>query len=512
MRLEMIDCRAEKDPGAVALTDDVRSLTWRELAGEIQRAAALFDELTAAGHKRIGVLGENRVETMIAHVAGILSGIGTVALSRQLTGPELIDQLTDACAVAVVAGPNSVDAAKAASVAIGTNVITHGTDTTGARLREWTTALLDTRLSENVADNREPRPPIVYTSGTTGRARGTEVRWLPRRFDTAGAYASALAARRSFPAGPHLVVGPLQHNGPLTSLRHLVSGEPVVVLGKFDAESVLRLIERHRVTSAVMVPTHFRRLLDLSPDMRERYDVSSLVSVAHTGSACPPDVKRSMIDWWGPVLSESYGGSEIGTVCRIDSHDWLAHPGSVGRCVAPFEAVVVAEDGSELPVGEVGVLGFRTPPGYEVRFHADPEKTAKAHIAPGVSTLGDVGYIDSDGFVYVTDRISDMVISGGVNIYPAEIERVLQEHPSVRETAVIGVPDQDLGESLLALIVPNADTQPEDDDLVAFMRASLAGYKVPRSFRYLPELDRNAMGKVDKRALRSRYTEEMTAR
>lgn len=514
MKLGNIDRRAAVDPDGIALADDERELTWRELAAEVRAAVALFTTLAAEPGQRIGVLGENRVETMISHTAGILSGVGTVALSRQLTGPELCDQLDDAGAVAVITGPSSHPAVQLAAEKAQLAVIAHGTADHPPAWRAWAAAMAapEPPAGADLAADRAPCPPIVYTSGTTGRARGTEVRWLPRQFATAADYAEALAAKQSFPAGPHLVVGPLQHNGPLTSLRHLVSGQPVIVLGRFDAEHVLDLIQRHAVTSTVMVPTHFRRLLDLPAEVRARYDASSLVTVAHTGSACPPDVKRAMIDWWGPVLTESYGGSEIGTVCRINSTEWLEHPASVGRCLPPFEAVVVDEDGHELLAGQVGILGFRSPPEYDVQFHADPEKTAKAHIAPGVSTLGDVGYVDGDGFVYVTDRVSDMVISGGVNLYPAEIERVLQQHPAVAETAVIGIPDKDLGEALLALVVAAGDTPPAEEELIAYMRGSLAGYKVPRTFRFLPELERNAMGKIDKRALRSRHSKEKTSR
>ncbi|UVF79383.1 AMP-binding protein [Gordonia mangrovi] len=511
MRLGSIGLRAAAEPESIALVDDIRSLDWSELAAEVETTAAAFEDLVDSPERRIGVLGENRVETMIAHVAGILTGIGTVALSRQLTDTELIDQLTDARAAGVVSGPSSAAAATGAATALDIPVIVHGIEPTGSQ-QPWPASVSTRSAAGEHASDRAPHPPLVYTSGTTGRARGTEVRWLPRTFATAADYADALSAKQSFPEGPHLVVGPLQHNGPLTSLRHLVSGRPVIVGGKFDPEHVLELIQRHRVTSSVMVPTHFRRLLDLPPETRERYDMSSLVSVAHTGSACPPDVKRSMIEWWGPVLTESYGGSEIGTVCRINSTEWLEHPGSVGRAIPPFEAVVLDEDGTALPAGEVGVLGFRTPPEYDVEFHEDPEKTAKAHLAPGVATLGDVGYVDDDGFVYVTDRISDMVISGGVNLYPAEIERVLQQHPDVAEVAVIGVPHPDLGESLLALVVPSGDTETDETELISFMKESLAGYKVPRAFRQITELPRNAMGKVDKRSLRNRHTEEMTAR
>ena len=494
MKLGPIGRRAEQQPDAIALCDDIRSLTWRELATELDAVAEHFSTLAAEPECRIGVLGENRVETVISHVAGILTGIGTVALSRQLTDAELIDQMTDANAVALI---GTGEAAVAAAAETGAALIQYGAG--------WR-AFADSgrTIGDDLAHRREPHPPIVYTSGTTGRARGTEVRWLPRMFATAADYAAALASKQSFPPGPHLVVGPLQHNGPLTCLRHVLAGQPLVVLGKFDAERILQLIERHSVTSSVMVPTHFQRLLALPETTRTSYNVSSLITVAHTGSACPPAIKRAMIDWFGPVLTESYGGSEIGTVCRITSQEWLQHPRSVGRCVPPFEAVVLDEDGNVLPTGRVGVLGFRTPPEYDVEFHGDPEKTAKAHIAPGVASLGDVGYVDEDGFVFVTDRVSDMVISGGVNLYPAEIERVLQEHPAVCEVAVIGVPNPDLGESLLAIIVAEAEP-PTTDELIGFMKQSLAAYKVPRAFRVVPELDRNAMGKIDKKRLRRRH-------
>ncbi|TKG70974.1 AMP-binding protein [Prauserella endophytica] len=517
MELGPIAERAEEQPDAVAVVDDARSLTWRGLAAEVTAVAGRFAALAPHPDQRIGVLGENRIETVVAHLAGLLSGVGTVALSRQLTKTELSDQLADSGAVAVVTGPLGIAASLVAADAVDATVIAHNVDPrqdipAGGAITTWadvaSAAVRPGTEETDHAAKRPPRPPIVYTSGTTGRARGTEVRWLPRSFATAREYAAALAAKASFPSGAHLIVGPLQHNGPLTALRHIISGQPLVVLGRFDSERVLHLIERHSVTSSVMVPTHFQRLLALPADTRARYDVSSLVTVAHTGSACPPDVKRAMIDWWGPVLTESYGGSEIGTVCRITSEEWLAHPRSVGRCVPPFEVVVLDENGNRLPPGEVGVLGFRAPAGYDVEFHRDPEKTASAHIAPGVASLGDVGYVDEEGYVFITDRIADMVISGGVNLYPAEIERVLLTHPAIADAAVIGVPDTDLGESLLALIVIADDAeQPSERVLVDFLKRSLAGYKVPRRFRFVDEVSRNAMGKIDKKLLRKRYAE-----
>jgi long-chain acyl-CoA synthetase len=354
--------------------------------------------------------------------------------------------------------------------------------------------------------DRPARPAMVYTSGTTGRARGTQTRWVLTPVTDHRAYLALLRERAQFPEGVHLVVGPLQHNGPLTAVRHLLLGRPVVVVGKFDGAAVLGLIEKYRVTSSVMVPTHFQRLLAVDPGVRAEADVSSLQLVAHTGSACPPDVKRAMIDWLGPVLLESYGGSESGTLCRISSADWLAHPGSVGTVVEPFRVVVVDEEGTELPTGEVGLLAFEAPEGYGVAYHRDDEKTAKAYVRPGAFTLGDMGYVDPNGFVFITDRMSDMVVSGGVNLYPSESETVLRDHPGVADVAVIGVPHTDLGEQLLALVVPADPADPPTGaDLEAFCRDRLASYKIPRRYELISELPRNEMQKVDKKGLRRPY-------
>jgi acyl-CoA synthetase (AMP-forming)/AMP-acid ligase II len=498
-RLAGIGERADDDPDGIALVDDHTTWTWAQVARQVD---AVGGALLAAGpseEDRVAVVGENRAATLVAHAAGILAGVGTVAVSRQLTAAEMAAQFHDAAVVAVVTGPAGLAAALAA--AGDRTVVVHGAD--DPRATPWS-AWAEGGLNVPPTTERAARPPLVYTSGTTGRARGTPVRWAPSTVTSAADYARVLAARSGFPDGPHIVVGPLQHNGPLTAVRHLLSGRPVVVPGRFDAERVLALVEQHRVTSSVMVPTHFTRLLALPEETRARYDVSSLEMVAHTGSACPPDVKRAMIGWFGPVLVESYGGSEIGTVCRITSQEWLDHPGSVGRAVEPFEVVVLDESGAELGPGQVGVLGFRTPPGREVSYHGDAEKTRAAYIAPGVATLGDVGYVTPDGFVHITDRIADMVVSGGVNLYPAESEQVLLTHPRVDDVAVIGVPDPDLGEALRALVVARG-AAPDPTELRAWCRERLASYKCPKDYEFVDDLPRNAMGKVDKRALRKPY-------
>jgi long-chain acyl-CoA synthetase len=347
---------------------------------------------------------------------------------------------------------------------------------------------------------------MVYTSGTTGRARGTQTRWVIAPVETHLDYLAALRERAQFPEGAHVVVGPLQHNGPLTAVRHLLLAQPVIIVGKFDAAEVLGLIEQYRVTSSVMVPTHFQRLLAAPADVRAASDVSSLKLVAHTGSACPPDVKRAMIDWFGPVFTESYGGSESGTLCRINSTDWLEHPGSVGRAVDPYRVIVVDEAGTELPLGEQGILAFEAPEGYGITYHQDEEKTAKAYIRPNAFTLGDMGHVDAEGFIYVTDRVSDMVVSGGVNLYPSESEQALRNAPGVADVAVIGIPHPDLGEQLLALVVASDESSPPSAaDLQDFCREVISSYKIPRVYEFVPELPRNEMQKVDKKALRKPY-------
>jgi len=210
--------------------------------------------------------------------------------------------------------------------------------------------------------------------------------------------------------------------------------------------------------------------------------------------------------WWGPVLSEAYGGTESGTTCSITSEEWLAHPGSVGRAAPPFEALIVDEQGNELPPETEGRLYFRDTTGRGIVYEGDPQKTADAHIAPGVFTLGEIGKMDRDGYVYITDRFSDMVVSGGVNIYPAEAEQVLNKHPDVVDVTCIGVPEREMGEQLVALVQLRPDATADASALDAWCREALAGYKCPRQYRFVDEVPRNPMGKIDKKSLRAAYT------
>jgi long-chain acyl-CoA synthetase len=297
----------------------------------------------------------------------------------------------------------------------------------------------------------------------------------------------------------------MYHTGPLSGFRLMAVGVPVVIASRFDAERTLALIDQYRCETTVMVPTHFVRMLALDDDVKARYDVSSMRLIAHTGAACPIPVKRSMIDWFGPVFSDAYGATEVGTVCGISSQEWLEHPGSVGRSVPPFTAMVFDDDDNEVAAGVEGRLFFSDATGRGVVYPNDPAKTAAAHIRPGVFTLGEIGYVDADGYVFITDRFSDMIVSGGVNIYPAEIEKVLIAHPQVADVAVIGVPHAEMGEAVKALVVAREGVSADVGALMAFCREQLAGYKCPRSLEIVESVGRTTMGKINKRELRRQY-------
>ena len=309
------------------------------------------------------------------------------------------------------------------------------------------------------------------------------------------------------PLGAHLIVGPMYHTGPLSGARLLIAGTPSVILKRFDARNTLAAIEEFHIASSVMVPTHFVRMLALDEAVRAEFDLSSLVRVAHTGAKCPIDVKHAMIEWWGPVLSEAYGASEVGTTCAITSEEWLENPGSVGLPVEPFSVLVLDDDDNEVPANTEGRLYFVDATGRGVVYHNDAEKSAAAHIKPGVFTLGEIGYVNEAGYVFITDRFSDMVVSGGVNLYPAEAEQVLIEHDDVEDVACIGVPHAEMGEELRALVIKKDGATLDGDDLISWCRERLSSYKCPRSLSFVDDLGRNTMGKINKRKLRAPFWE-----
>jgi acyl-CoA synthetase (AMP-forming)/AMP-acid ligase II len=495
--------KAKTEPDAMALADERVRLSWADLDPVLNRATTALLARGFAPGERVGIFAQNSAETVIAYLAALQAGVSSIPINFHLTADEVAYILADAGARLVFVGPETARTGVEAAAKAGAQAVV-GWRTGEAAVEPWRD-FLDSGDEGEPPTSQPPQPYLHYTSGTTGRPKGAVT--PPTMFPAAPTVAGFFAALRDLAVaaapGPGLAVGPLYHTGPLGSTRQLGGGKPLVTMEKFDPEAVLATIERHKISSVLMVPTHFQRLLALPPAVRAKYDVSSLKAVFHTGAACPPEVKRAMIDWFGPVLMEAYGGTESGTTNMISSQEWLLKPGSVGKTLPPFELVVVSEAGEELPQGSVGQIYFRDTTGRGVIYHNDAAKTAAAHLRPGVFTLGEIGYADADGYVFITDRVSDMIVSGGVNIYPAEAEQVLIQHPDVADVAVIGVPHETMGEAVKALVMARDPAHPPTPEaLDAFARERLAGFKCPRSYDLVADLGRNAMGKVNKRELR----------
>ncbi|WP_458098463.1 AMP-binding protein [Roseomonas sp. WA12] len=354
-----------------------------------------------------------------------------------------------------------------------------------------------------------PTPPslgmMLYTSGTTGRAKGVRrLPGTPEQHDSARRIRVLVGGAR--PGMRTAVVGPLYHAGPASSARvALLQAELIVVMPRFDAEALLRAVEAHRLTHLALVPIMLVRLLKLPEAVRARYDVSSLEGVTHGGSACAPEVKRGMLDWWGPILTETYGSTEVSLIAASRSEDWLRFPGTVGRALPGTSIRILDEEGRVLPPGQVGEVYVDSGPNaLPFTYHHMEEERARIE-RDGHVTNGDVGMLNEEGFLFITDRKRDMVISGGVNIYPAEIEAALITHPAVMDCAVFGVPDVEFGEALVAAVQPRPGPVPTAEELRAHLRERLAGYKVPRRIWLVGDMPRDSMGKVFKRWLREAY-------
>jgi long-chain acyl-CoA synthetase len=390
-------------------------------------------------------------------------------------------------------------AARIAARLPGLTALVAGTDQPGLR-----------RYEDAIAAQASVRPaeeiegmPFFYSSGTTGRPKGILRENTFPPFGTG--VGLELLMQQMFGFGKdtvYLCPAPLYHAAPLGwSMGTIRLGGTVVVMERFDPVECLRAISQHQVTAVQFVPTHFVRMLKLPPDQRAGFDPSSLRTVVHAAAPCPAEVKQQMIDWLGPILVEYYAGSEGNGMTMIGSPDWLSHPGSVGRAVVG-SVHIVGEDGGELPAGQDGVVYFDGP---SFEYHNDPVKTASARNDNGWSTLGDIGHLDDEGYLYLSDRRADLIISGGVNIYPAEIEQALVMHPAVADVAVIGVPDAEMGQSVLAVVQLAKGGTGADQlaaDLIAHCRSRLASFKCPRSVEFVAALPRTPTGKLLRRRLR----------
>ena len=353
-----------------------------------------------------------------------------------------------------------------------------------------------------------PQPAnMIYTSGTTGHPKGVR-RSAPTPAQSAHAERMRALIYGLKPGARALVPGPLYHSAPNSfGLRAGRLGGALVLMPRFEPEDFLRLIEEQRIDTIFMVPTMFIRLMKLPEAVRRTYDVSSLRHVIHAAAPCPADVKRAMIAWWGPVIYEFYGSTEAGAVTFATSEDALKKPGTVGRIAPGAELRFLGEDGRLLPPGEVGEIFSRIAENPEFTYQNKPDKRTEIE-RDGFITSGDVGYVDQDGYVFICDRKRDMVISGGVNIYPAEIEAVLHAIPGVHDCAVFGIPDGEFGEALMAVVEPQPGLPLDAEDLRGRLKASLADYKVPRHIEIRSDLPREDSGKIFKRRLRDPYWEK----
>lgn len=365
------------------------------------------------------------------------------------------------------------------------------------------------KMPATLIEDPSPGHTMSFSSGTTGKPKGIKHPLPEGTFDVAPAFAPLMAHRfKSGPGSTFILSAPLYHSGPLAmALAGLSLGAAILLFEKFDAEAVLKAIDTHRPDSGQFVPTMFIRMLKLPEDVRKRYDVSSLKVAFHTAAPCPIDTKRAMIEWWGPVIDEMYGGTENAGSTFINSEEWLRKPGSVGK--SPSATIHICDDeGNELPVGSVGTVFFDS--GARFQYLNDPEKTEGARHPqhPSWSTFGDIGHIDEDGYLFLSDRKAFMIISGGVNIYPQEAENLLVTHPAVLDAAVFGIPDPDMGEQVKAVVEPvkwalaGAALEAE---LIAFCKSKLATLKCPKSIDFVEKLPRDDAGKLAKKALRDRY-------
>jgi fatty-acyl-CoA synthase len=430
------------------------------------------------------------------------AGLRVTAIPTHLTPGEIDYILADSGARLLVTSQAKADAAARLAAAPAARYMADdaapGWDDLDAALARQP----DTRIADE-AEGVE----MLYSSGTTGRPKGVRKPLPDLPFGTPPPAYQRGAERFGLDEDTvYLHPAPLYHAAPLGyALRVIRYGGTLIATPRFDAEQCLQLIERYRVTHSQWVPTHFIRLLRLPEEVRAKYDLSSLKCAIHAAAPCPVAVKKAMIDWWGPVIEEYYAGSEGNGITAISSAEWLERPGSVGRAMIGTVRIC-GEDGEELPPGREGVIHFSGGPVFE--YHNDPAKTAESRNRHGWSTLGDVGYVDAEGYLYLTDRKSFMIVSGGVNIYPAEIENLLVTHPAVLDVAVIGVPNADMGEEVKAVVQPAPGHAPSDrlaDDLIAFCRDRLSHVKCPKSVDFAETLPRADNGKLYKRELRDAY-------
>lgn len=501
---------AQQNPASLAVVEpDGHEVTAGEL---LAQANQIVHGLRSRGVKAgdvVAAVMPNGAPMLALYMAAMQAGWYLTPINHHLTGAEIAYILADSEARVLVGHERFTDAlAKAvAEAALDPNWCF----AIGAIDGFSSYAELVESQPSSMPEDRTAGAPMHYTSGTTGQPKGVRRKLLGADPDgPAGTYTGLLQLFGITPHddGVHLTVSPLYHTAVLMfTASSLHMGHTVVLMDKWTPEGTLERIARYRVTTSHMVPTQFHRLLALPEEVRRSYDVSSLRHMVHAAAPCPPEVKRRMIEWWGPAIDEYYAATEGGGT-SVGAAEWLEHPGTVGRPWPNSEIRILDEEGHDVPAREIGTV-YMSLALANFEYHKDKDKT-EANRRDGFFTVGDVGYIDADGYLYLCDRKTDMIISGGVNIYPAEVENELLTHPKVGDAAVFGIPDEDFGEQVKAVIEPAAEVAPTKElaeELVAFLRDRVAGYKVPRSVDFIAEMPRDPSGKLYKRKLRDPYWE-----
>ena len=500
------------DKAALIVAETGETISFGALDARSNRAAHLFRAHGLQTGDTIALYLDNIPEFYDIAWGAQRAGLFYVCIPSKLTAPEVEYIVRDSGATLVIA--SAATAAVAATLtgplADCTRLIIGGAMAGWQPWAEAVAALPDTPIADERAGI-----DMLYSSGTTGRPKGVRVA-LPPEPAIAAPTVLTMLAQGLYRLGPdsiYLSPAPLYHAAPLRwSMTVMRLGGTVVMMQHFDPEAALAAIERYQVNASQWVPTHFVRLLKLDEATRARYDLSSLKVAIHAAAPCPIPVKEAMIAWWGPVLYEYYAGSEGNGLTTIDSTQWLSHKGSVGK--AAYGALHICDEGgNEVPPGTEGLVYFEG--GGVFEYHNDPAKTAEARNAQGWTTLGDIGRVDEEGYLYLTDRKSFMIISGGVNIYPQEIENRLITHPRVADVAVIGGPCPDMGERVIAVVQPVDMAEAGEGlaaELTAWCRAELSGVKTPGQIDFAAELPRAPTGKLYKRLLRDRYWGEMSSR
>ncbi|MEL7189009.1 MAG: acyl-CoA synthetase [Pseudomonadota bacterium] len=493
------------DDVAVVMAGSGQSMTFKQLDENANQFAHLLRQYGLGPDDAFAVLLENRIEYFTLIWGNQRAGTLLVPVSTRLSGPEIsyIVQDSDAkllitsTTYASVLGNVREDCPQLPILVM---------DDAGPEAFEPVHAQ---QSSTAIADQAFGLV-MFYSSGTTGRPKG--IRPAPPAdpdVQSATPQMALASMGAKMPADGSMVYlspAPLYHAAPIAWCQTVHRlGAKIVVLEKFDPEATLAAIEKHKVTDSQWVPTHFVRFLKLDPAIREKYDLSSHQRALHAAAPCPVPIKKEMIEWWGPILVEYYAGSEGIGMTMLGSEAWLSHPGSVGPAIYG-KLHVCGEDGEDVPPGETGLVYFEND--ILPTYHKDPAKTQEAMHPKGWMTLGDIGHMDQDGFLYLTDRKSHMIISGGVNIYPQEIENLLITHDKVMDAAVIGAPDPDLGEKVVAVVQPINMGDAGDDfeaELREFLEPNLARIKLPKMFDFRPDLPREANGKLYKRELRDEF-------